>query len=339
MDSVATNKWHEAEQILLQGDVVQQATFVDLSSGTDKPDWAVALSYKNSEGASETSAVKATRKALRKKLDGTDLKSQIPKKWVVLPTLPTDDAGNVDARALRQQLMGETSEGSDSPTATTLRKIVADILDKSLSQITSSKSFVHQGGDSISAIEMMSSCLERNIFLEVKDILGNYTLAELAATADKNSMSDDGSDQPKHSFDVAPFELLGNLDATTACDEVRRQCNLPENHAVEDVYPCTALQEGLMALAVKQPGSYIHKNIYELDPNVDIERLREAWAQTLPLCENLRTRIVMIKGKTLQAKIDEQVSWEDTEGLDLKQAIRHMQQVEMSFGTRMCPPS
>ncbi|KAH8172079.1 AMP-binding enzyme domain-containing protein [Sarocladium implicatum] len=336
MDSATSNKWHEAEQILLQNDDVQQATFVDLSSGTDKPDWAVALSYKDSDGASETSAVKAIRKTLRKKLDGTDLKSQIPKKWVVLPTLPTDDAGNVDARALRQQLMGETSEGSDAPTATTIRKIVADVLDKSLSQISTSKSFVHQGGDSISAIEIMSSCLERNIFLEVKDILGNYTLAELAATADKNSMSDDGSSQTAQSFDVRPFELLGNLDATTASDEVRKQCNLPENHTVEDVYPCTALQEGLMALAVKQPGSYIHKNIYELDPNVDIERLREAWAQTLPLCENLRTRIVMVKGKTLQAKIDEEVSWEDTDGLDLKQAIRHMQQVEMTFGTRMC---
>ena len=63
--------------------------------------------------------------------------------------------------------------------------------------------------------------------------------------------------------------------------EVHTECGLTDDQEIEDAYPCSALQEGLMALAVKQPGSYIAKFAYRLPAYVDITRFRAAWERTL----------------------------------------------------------
>ena len=57
-----------------------------------------------------------------------------------------------------------------------------------------------------------------------------------------------------------------------------------------------ALQEGLLALTLQRPGSYVAQWAYELRPNIDVDRFRRAWDDTIATTPILRTRIVDLPG-------------------------------------------
>ena len=61
---------------------------------------------------------------------------------------------------------------------------------------------------------------------------------------------------------------------------------------VEDVYPCTPVQAGLMVSTLKSPAAYICHFSYELLRSTDIERLRSAWEYLKATERILRNRIV-----------------------------------------------
>jgi amino acid adenylation domain-containing protein/thioester reductase-like protein len=61
---------------------------------------------------------------------------------------------------------------------------------------------------------------------------------------------------------------------------------------IEDMFPCTALQEGLLALTAKKPGSYVQRTLFNLEPEIDIAQLRQAWDEVATAAPILRTRIV-----------------------------------------------
>ena len=153
----------------------------------------------------------------------------------------------------------------------------------------------------------MTSAREAGISLTVKDIFDDPQLSAVASKA-----VEAGDIQQR---EIEPFSMLprDNLDAikSSICDT----CELSSERDIDNAYPCTGLQEGLMALAVKQPGSYIAKYIYRLPSAVDGARFKASWARTVELCGNLRTRIILHEGVTFQALIKEEPAWEATEGL------------------------
>ena len=61
---------------------------------------------------------------------------------------------------------------------------------------------------------------------------------------------------------------------------------------VEDVYPCTPIQAGLMILTLKSPAAYICYFSYDILRSTDIERLRSAWEYLKATEPILRNRIV-----------------------------------------------
>jgi hypothetical protein len=129
---------------------------------------------------------------------------------------------------------------------------------------------------------------------------------------------------------VKPYELLKADERKPILEAVVEQCGLsPEDvveDVVEDVYPTTALQEGLMALAVKQPGSYMARLVFELGQNVSTDRFKAAWEETLRRCEILRTRIIVFGDQTLQAVIRRPPGWADLASGS----------PEMQYGTPLC---
>ena len=90
-----------------------------------------------------------------------------------------------------------------------------------------------------------------------------------------------------------------------------------------------------MALAVKQPGSYIAKNVYRLSDDIDVARFKDAWVKTVELCGNLRTRIVLREGVMFQAIVKEDITWEHTDGLDVSAFMRAVKDVKMQHGSRL----
>ena len=91
-----------------------------------------------------------------------------------------------------------------------------------------------------------------------------------------------------------------------------------------------------MALAVKQPGSYIAKYVYRVPGHVDTGRFKASWERALELCGNLRTRIIVHEGASFQALIREDPSWEVTHGCDLRSLIRSSKAIKMQYGSRLC---
>jgi amino acid adenylation domain-containing protein len=210
-----------------------------------------------------------------------------------------------------------------------LRDLWAQALSIAPKNIGKNHNFLQIGGDSITAIKLVTLAHQSGIGLTVAKIFEDPRLAQMAATA----TFDNGNLQK---YEAEPFSLLPVDQVDTVIAEVRNQCALSSDQVIEDAYPCTRLQEGLMALTVKQPGSYIAKHIYKLPDTADTSQFKAAWERTIELCSNLRTRIVLRDNSSIQALIKEDATWELTDGIDLHSIMSTAQSAEMGYGSRLC---
>ncbi|KAF2089766.1 hypothetical protein K490DRAFT_15654, partial [Saccharata proteae CBS 121410] len=110
-------------------------------------------------------------------------------------------------------------------------------------------SFLRLGGDSLDAMKLVAAARREGIQLTVKDIFDNPTMSEMAQVAKLIAA-------PTESFQkIPPFSII-QANATEVVDSVAAACQIDPG-LVEDVYPCTPLQEGLMALSNMEHGAYI----------------------------------------------------------------------------------
>jgi amino acid adenylation domain-containing protein len=150
--------------------------------------------------------------------------------------------------------------------------------------------FFSMGGDSLRAMRLVAAAREEGLILNVPDIMLNPTLSAMAAKATPLS--------EEESSEVAAFSLVGkDWDAETARAETAKLCGV-DAAEVEDVYPCTPLQEGLMALSAKFQDAYVAQRITTL-PSETAERLKKAFDTAVQGSPILRTRIVNVFGRGL----------------------------------------
>ncbi|KAL4996439.1 hypothetical protein BDV10DRAFT_187095 [Aspergillus recurvatus] len=240
--------------------------------------------------------------------------------------------GQMVPLAERQLFSSEAAEDQDpsTPMEIKLRDIWADVLKMNPGGIRKNTNFLRIGGDSVTAIRLVSIARQHGISLSVAGIFKEPRLASMAAEA--IAVFDGGQVVGTEPFSLLP---LGR-DPDTLAAEIREQCGLLDGQAIDDAYPCTALQEGLMALAIKQPGSYIAKQIYRIPPHIDITRLKAAWEQTVEACSLLRTRIILIDGHAIQALPRGALAWQEPEGMSLKSVLGAMKTIIMTYGTPLC---
>ncbi|CAI6099138.1 unnamed protein product [Clonostachys chloroleuca] len=72
---------------------------------------------------------------------------------------------------------------------------------------------------------------------------------------------------------------------------IANQCNLSASN-IQDAFPCTPLQEGLLALTAKRSGDYIARYVYNLRPDLDLENFWKALKAVVSATPILRTRVV-----------------------------------------------
>ncbi|KAK8036909.1 non-ribosomal peptide synthetase [Apiospora marii] len=221
-----------------------------------------------------------------------------------------------------------------TPTESKLRELWSQVLKAPSRSITKNTAFLQIGGDSISAIRLVNLARKAGIRLEIASIFADSRLSRIAATA-KVEEHDAALLEPDR-FSLLPSEEVDGLLAL-ACE----QCGLSSRDAVEDVYPCTPLQEGLMALSMKQPGSYVASFAYKLPAHVDLDRFRAAWHRTVERCSNLRTRIALIGGRSVQVIAREGTGWhasstEAEEASDWESTQSALQSIPMSYGSPLC---
>lgn len=163
--------------------------------------------------------------------------------------------------------------------------------------------FFSLGGDSLKAMKLVSSLRAAGISLTVKDIFSRPTLADMASSTKEIDTDVEPSNVP-------PFSLLpADWSSEDARIQAAKLCQV-EVSAIEDVYPCSPLQEGFMALSAKVSGAYVAQRVVELPDVETASKLRAAFDHIVADQPVLRTRIVQIPGRGLiQVVIREPIAW------------------------------
>ncbi|KXG46753.1 AMP-dependent synthetase/ligase [Penicillium griseofulvum] len=151
--------------------------------------------------------------------------------------------------------------------------------------------FFSLGGDSLKAMRLVAAAREQSLAVQVTDIFQSPILEDLTLKVKEI--------ENKSPLDVPPFSLLpADWEADAARVEVASLCNLNPNE-VDDVYPCTPLQEALMALSAKYTDAYVAQRVIELQDIQTAKRLQSAFESVSTDSAILRTRIVQVPRRGL----------------------------------------
>ena len=251
----------------------------------------------------------------------------VPQLFVPVSAMPWTSAGKLDRRQLRRAIEEEASQEAVAPyrlsaaaAAAAKRRAPASEMEKRLQglweavlglpagSVGAGDSFFRVGGDSLTAMRLVGAARARRIVLSVLDIFEKPVLADMARACGGLEVTVLPAEELKP-FDLVPCSP-SELDALV--HEVSAQCLLfPEQ--IRDMYPCSPLQEGLVALANKQAGAYVAVNTLKLPEHVDLDRFKAAWQEVVDETDTLRTRIVhtAASGFLQTVVAPEPIDWHD----------------------------
>ncbi|EED13574.1 nonribosomal peptide synthase, putative [Talaromyces stipitatus ATCC 10500] len=246
----------------------------------------------------------------------------IPSTYVPLLQVPKTVTGKTDRRSALALLkamdlffiMQYTGDHvpKEMPTTTTgkyIQLLWAKVFNVQTEEIGLQDSFMQLGGDSIMAIRLVEAGRKFNYHLTVADIFEHPKLEDMIKLVENRSLS------IPEDLSLEPFQLWKNSSVKNKA-LIAVQCAVHVDQ-IEDIYPCTPLQEGLMAITMRQPNTYISRRVFELAGEVDIDRFCAAWQVMYDAAQILRTRIVIEQhGRALQVVVKEPISWLQGTNLD-----------------------
>ena len=226
----------------------------------------------------------------------------IPQLFVPVSAMPWTSAGKLDRRQLRQTLEGMSRElrtgyrltaaaarhrGPSSEMEKTLQALWEGVLGLPTGSVGAGDSFFRLGGDSLTAMRLVGAARAHKVSLTVLDVFDKPVLADMAQACGGLDTACVVSPMLK------PFDLVAcqPADFEALIEEVSSQCQLPRAQ-IQDMYPCSPLQEGLVTLANKQAGAYVAVNTLKLPLDVDLDCFKAAWQEVVDETDTLRTRIV-----------------------------------------------
>ncbi|KAL4954838.1 acetyl-CoA synthetase-like protein [Aspergillus filifer] len=220
----------------------------------------------------------------------------IPTIFFPLGQIPLTKSGKVNRRRLKElvvntpleQLQG-IQEGHRSQPATDMERRLQGLFSKVLhvprQRIWADSDFFILGGDSVGAMRLVSAGTELGLDLTVAKIFKHPILRNLAEVASISNLRG-------HRDEAIPqFSLISVAARDKILQLTAQQCDVSVDE-IEDVYPCTPLQEALMAATAKDPDMYTARFIYDVADGVDLGRLQNAWQATVDRNAILRTRVV-----------------------------------------------
>ena len=281
----------------------------------------------------------------------------IPSLYVPMSSLPTNSSGKVDRKTLRLlaenfdhrqlsscSLAESTKAAASTDNERSLRELWADVLriDLQSDPIGSNDSFLQLGGDSIAAMQLVGRARQAGLELSVSDIFRAPKLAEMASfVRNRNTTTPEthvgpATAEPDTIAAVerdpyVPFQMVSKTISRRKILQSLEDTYDLEQQDVLDVYPCTPMQEGLMALTAENSAAYVLQEAFELPNAIDLARFKAAWAAIVRGNEILRTRIVLLEGLgSCQVVIDEKIQWQRAASLDDYLARDHAE--PMTYG-------
>lgn len=224
----------------------------------------------------------------------------IPTTWVLVKKFPLTITGKIDRISLKGFIegmdvqtyekissLGIKSEPPVTPLEKRLQKIWARVLDLPIDKVGRNTPFIGLGGDSILAMIVGARCNKEGLRIRAQDILKYGTIAELASKAklEEDERTITAASLAKQYQELQP-EIKGKL---------RRVLQSVDN--VEDAYPASPMQTGMLLSKARQTGNYNTSTIYEIisydrQHSPDVERIRSAWQLVVNRHTILRTFFV-----------------------------------------------
>ena len=176
-------------------------------------------------------------------------------------------------------------------------------------------------------MRLVALAYDQGLSLTVADVFGFPRLSRMAEIVTEDS-------PPPEDMTPAPFSLLRpGISRSEAQLYAARLCHVSASQVV-DIYPCTALQEGLLAMTARRSGQYVSRSILRLQDSVDPDRLQRAWQATVDRFPILRTRVVDIQGQGLVQVVVSHLEGRFGDNIDLY--IREDECEPMGLATELC---
>ncbi|GKZ39921.1 nonribosomal peptide synthase, partial [Aspergillus brasiliensis] len=203
-----------------------------------------------------------------------------------------------------------------------LQKIWADVLAIDPTSVGLHDSFFRLGGDSIAAMKVVSRAQKAGLGLTFCEVFQYPTLDSLEHRCRLERESSLET--------IPPFSLLGNGWNHALLQETVAQYQL-ESDTVEDAYPCTPLQEGLLSLSLKEPGTYMMQRVLALNPTIGTRDFCRAWDATARRTPISRTRSIQHSDMDfLQVVLSGGIQW--IHAKDIQQYLDTDKKIPMGLG-------
>lgn len=260
----------------------------------------------------------------------------VPMAFIILRQMPLSAAGKLDRKRLRD--LASIATGSEAvssldlnmkqkerlltPQESVLHQLWSRIFHVDL--IDCEESFFSLGGDSLTAIKLVAALRPLGKSLTVKEIFQNPTLRGMAAVMRTLQSTTQG--------EVQPFSLIEN--APVVLQQISEAYGISKD-CVEDLYPCSPFQSGVMASSLRQRGLYLIQLVFKLSPSTEQARFQQAWKDLQKQDPMLRTRIVETSAGLMQLVTKDVVTGPATfhkPDLDLNSFLMQEKQCYMDLG-------
>ncbi|RYO88738.1 hypothetical protein DL764_008691 [Monosporascus ibericus] len=250
------------------------------------------------------------------KLAETLPRHMIPSSFIPLRKLPMTASFKVDRVKLKSlgRRLRAANTRLPTPTSGGKRRAGSDLENQLLSlwkslfpehRIGMEDNFFRLGGDSLMAMKLVTKARAKKIKITTADVLKNPVLSDLVAALG-GSPSGAEAKSKAQGRTMTPFSLLGEEEELKdVISHAAAQCNV-DRASIQNVFPCTPLQEGMFASSAQHLGVNMGHLVMELPQDFDEWRFRRAVKELVRNHQILRTRIVHSPGlRILQAIVDQ----------------------------------
>lgn len=263
----------------------------------------------------------------------------VPNAYIPVNHIPVLVSSKTDRKRLKQYgttvNLRDLGKGTTSTTTTNGNSVLNDIetrLRDAWSQVLklgadvihAEDNFFALGGDSLTAMRLVSTCRAVGLDLSVANTFGNPTLSAMAGTVR------DSSSETR--VVIQPFSMI-TRDAESACLEAAQTCETDAG-SIEDIYPCTPTQESLFTFSLKSVEVYVAQRVACLPSEIRIDAWQNAWENIVGANGILRTRLVQLQEPGLQQVIlKENISWRYSS--NLSQYLENDRNERMELGQNL----
>ncbi|KAI1368161.1 hypothetical protein F5Y08DRAFT_10285 [Xylaria arbuscula] len=263
--------------------------------------------------------VKNVRTAIRSELQDY----AIPRYWIQMEKLPVNPNGKTDIRRLAEEIesMGDdTFLAASSKSAKNesvkldadIREILEQVLRVPEELLNPAATFQEMGGSSLDAIVLATKARSIGVNLAVSDILREDSLHQIFLG--RRGTVQALTKTPK------PFSL------------VPEGTKIPAISELEDAYPVTPMQEGILADSLLGNANYVYQRVYEIRSEIRLAQLKEALEMVVKKSPILRSSFKPWKRSFLQmVHKSVKVDWTSLADGDLTATLEQLQNRPMEL--------